>query len=334
MLVLLAGCAGTPAAPTRVAPPPGAKNPPNPSAAPAEPVAKPPTPKLRREIPAKSSDTPATPGESSAPVSEAGAAAVSEVPIEEEPAPASPEPLPEATADAPSLAKGLASLRAAADAEGATVAARKALVGALISEASGPSLVEAEGRLDQLKALAGVSRLWVALMRAAIAEAGGEPIELESSAREAWIASLRELPLEAGGAYVTNGELDGKGRFERRESISFRPDDYVSVSFEIRHQGFTDGEDAAGRFGFSFHVEARLLDEKGERVQDFSPPDHTYRGTLAHPGNLWTRFEFLLNRRLPLDLAAGNYRVELTLTDRQGKERLGGQTVTIDIRVR
>ncbi|MCC6572992.1 MAG: hypothetical protein IT462_04290 [Planctomycetes bacterium] len=252
---------------------------------------------------------------------------VAKTPATETAAPPEPEATPQVEPQ-PAPIDAVGELRRAADVKDATVAARKAIVAVLIARGSSEDLVEADTRLRALAGVKGISAQWLRLQRASIADAGGELADLEGAAREAWLAALRDLPLEARGIHATDGESKD-GAFSKRESISYRPDGYVSVAFEARYFGLKEHDD---RFDYAFRVAARLLKEDGSAVADFNPPAHTYKGMLDYPAHRFAWFEFVLNQRLPRDLAAGNYTVELTLSDEMGKPI--SARITLDIRVR
>lgn len=237
-------------------------------------------------------------------------------------------PAPDSPADA------LADLRAAAAGKDAPTAALKALAGALIGRGDAESLREAEQVLAALQGRPDVSARWLSLMRAAVAEAGGADAEVEAHARAALAATLAALPVEVGTCHIA----EDLGGVEPRESISFRPDDYVSVALQARCFGVTARPD--GRWDYRLELSARLLDEQGNVVSGFAPPAAEYRPGFAscapvdHPGDRWTWFVFFIEQRLPLDLKAGNYVLEVTLRDKCGKEQLGDVTRRLDLRVR
>jgi hypothetical protein len=224
----------------------------------------------------------------------------------------------------------MASLREQADAEGATERDKRVIIAALIADASPESLTEAEKRLETCGAPAN----WQTLMRAAIAEAAGEHADLSRELNDLRLRALAALPPELGGCRIS----DDLGGTDERASISFRPDEYLSVAFELRHFGVAARDD--GRWDWKVSVSARLLDEQGNEVAGFKPPGHTYESTAqgcapaSHPGDRFTWFVYQLKARLPRDLKAGNYTVEVSVKDALNKQGFGAVTRQLEIRVR
>ncbi|MCC6464866.1 MAG: hypothetical protein IT463_05945 [Planctomycetes bacterium] len=254
-------------------------------------------------------------------------------PSQPDPAPGQPGAEVETPAS-PGVSDTLAALREAAAAKDAPSATIKALVGALVGQGDADSLREAERLMSTLQGRPDVSERWLSLTRAALAEAAGADAEVETHARAALAATLDALPVEVGTCHVS----DDLGGVDARESISFRPDDYVSVALQARCFGVAARPD--GRWDYRLELSARLLDEQGKAVSGFAPPAAEYRpgfascAPLDHPGDRWTWFVFFIEQRLPMDLKAGNYVLEITLKDRTGKERLGDVSRRLDLRVR
>jgi len=222
-------------------------------------------------------------------------------------------------------------LREAADEPDAPAPTKRMLIAALIARATPEALAEAEQRLNDL---GNAPAAWVAAMRVAIAGLAGESAELASRSRRMYHDALAALPPEVGAVHVS----DDFGGVDARHSISFRPDEYVSVAFELRHFGVRERDD--GMWDWQVRASARLLDEDGVPVPGFAPPPFTYSpqkpgsNPASHPGDRWTWFVYLLEARLPRDLAAGNYTIELSVTDAMGKEHHGAVVRHVEIRVR
>jgi hypothetical protein len=136
-------------------------------------------------------------------------------------------------------------------------AAARMLVAALIADGSPAALAEAEQRLPGVQA----PPAWTAAMRAAIAGLAGEHAELAGAARAMHLEALRLLPLEVGTIHIS----DDLGGVSPRDSISFRPDEYVSLAFEARHFGVRECDD--GRWDWQVQAAARLLDAEGRPVR-------------------------------------------------------------------
>ncbi|MCF6227977.1 MAG: hypothetical protein L3J82_04810 [Planctomycetes bacterium] len=227
----------------------------------------------------------------------------------------------------------LAVLRAEADEKKAPTSAVKSLIAALIASGKGELIDEAETRLDKIDGTEGYGQAWVRLQRAGIAEAIGDFTELEEHTKEAWREALKLLPMETGRCFIADDvELN-----TARDSISFRPEDYVIVAFELRYFGVV-GEEKG--YKYDIEVSAKLLDEDGKRVKGFIPPKARYGpgqkfgGYIDHPAERWIWFEYQLKQFLPRDLKAGNYIVEVTIKDLGGKGELGDNVQRLDIRVR
>lgn len=229
-----------------------------------------------------------------------------------------------------SLGRSLEALRQAAETSRGQAELR-ALVGALIGRGDAASLAEAEALLASLEARGEVSPQWVRLMRASLAAAGGENLELAGLARAAWLDALAALPPELGRVRPSSGERLPDGSFGERGSAGYQPDDYVALAFEARHFGVAE---KTGRFAYDFKVDARLYDGKGAEVESFRPPAFNYRGQLDYPAERFGWFEFVLQQRLPRELAPGVYTVEIGLTDALAKGGWGRVTARLEIHIR
>lgn len=256
---------------------------------------------------------------------------VTEKPVLDSP----PEPeIEESTAKpAANSPHALAVLRAEADEKKAPTSAVKSLIAALIASGKGELIDEAETRLDKIDGTEGYGQAWVRLQRAGIAEAIGDFTELEEHTKEAWREALKLLPMETGRCFIADDvEVN-----TARDSISFRPEDYVIVAFELRYFGVVSEEKG---YKYDIEVSAKLLDEDGKRVKGFIPPKARYGpgqkfgGHIDHPAERWIWFEYQLKQFLPRDLKAGNYIVEVTIKDLGGKGELGDNVQRLDIRVR
>lgn len=230
-----------------------------------------------------------------------------------------------------SLSRSLEALRQAADLHRGGHTEQRALVGALIGRGDAASLAEAEALLAAMEAKGGFNPQWMRLMRAALAAAGGENLELAGLARASWLDALAALPPEVGRVLASSGERRADGSFGERGSVAYQPDDYVALAFEAKCLGVTEN---AGRFAYDFKVDARLLDSKGIEVESFRPPAFSYRGQLDYPADRFSWFEFVLQQRLPRELAPGIYTVEIGLTDAQSKGVWGRVTAKLEIHVR
>lgn len=227
----------------------------------------------------------------------------------------------------------LAVLRAEADAKKPRPAAVRTLIAALIASGKADLIDEAETRLDKIDGTEGFGAAWLRLQRAGIAEAIGDFTELEAHTKEAWREALKLLPMETGRCFIADDvEVN-----TARDSISFRPEDYVIVAFELRYFGVT-GEEKG--YKYNIEVSAKLLDEDGNKVKGFLPPKAGYGpgqkfgSHIDHPAERWVWFEYQLKQFLPRDLKAGNYIVEITINDLGGKGELGDSVQRLDIRVR
>ncbi|MEE9311396.1 MAG: hypothetical protein V3V10_03180 [Planctomycetota bacterium] len=245
------------------------------------------------------------------------------------------EPDTEESAIEPAAASphALAVLHAEAEVKDAPASAVKSLIAALIASGKGEFIDEAETRLDKIDGTEGYGQAWIRLQRAGIAEAIGDFTELEEHTKEAWREALKLLPMETGRCFIA----DDVEANTARDSISFRPEDYVIVAFELRYFGVVSEEKG---YRYDIEVSAKLLDEDGKRVKGFIPPKARYGpgqkfgGYIDHPAERWIWFEYQLKQFLPRDLKAGNYIVEVTIKDLGGKGELGDNVQRLDIRVR
>lgn len=160
-----------------------------------------------------------------------------------------------------------------------------------------------------------MAALGAAMLCAPVPASADTSLSAYDAVRAALIAVWEELPLSVRNATLVEGTPRGFGQYERRASISFRPDEPVIVYAELYGYGVTAAAD--GGFVRDLSADLALVDATG--------------AVRANQIGFWTSSERFAIRPLEMNLSfsatlsafpAGAYTLRFTVHDKA----LGKQT--------